>query len=150
MRHRPYKFRTFDGAPFRSSLPTSSWQPQARSAGFSDVSMTPRGLAIVALSDPTMPNYHRTVAISVGSMRDLNGTLWILNCIGTVTCQKFRNLIPRGSESCEQLIVRKRWIMAGRVGDRPMQPLDVAQEDRTDLLRAERNHDSYRVDFDAV
>ena len=41
------------------------------------------GLAIVDLSDPTKPNYDRTVAISVGSMRDLNGTLWILNCIGT-------------------------------------------------------------------
>ena len=89
------------------------------------------------------------MAISVGGMRDLNGTLWILDCIGTVTRQKFRDLIPHGSESRQQLIAGQRWIIAGWVGKRPVNPLDVAQEDRTDLLRAKRNHGSHRFGFDA-
>jgi hypothetical protein len=64
--------------------------------GVAYVSQLPSGLAIVDLTDPTNPRYDRTIEpdLSISSMRDVNGTAWILNTSNTVVQLNLRNLRP--------------------------------------------------------
>ena len=64
--------------------------------GVAYVSQLPSGLAIVDLTDPTNPRYDRTIEpnLSIRSMREVNGTAWILNTSNTVVQLDLRHLRP--------------------------------------------------------
>jgi len=51
------------------------------------------------------------------------------------------DLVARDAKAREQLVRRQRGVVAGGVGDGPVQTSGFAQEDGADFLRAERDDD---------
>jgi hypothetical protein len=64
--------------------------------GVAYVSLSPTGLAIIDLKDPSEPHYDRTEEIdtAIGSMRDVDGTLWIVQANNAIVKRDLRNLQP--------------------------------------------------------
>lgn len=68
--------------------------------GVAYVSLSPTGLAIVDVADPANPRYDRTEEIetAIGSMRDVNGTLWMADANNAIVKRALRNLQPSTKE----------------------------------------------------